>query len=112
MRFIGVGRQLLWYAIYREIKPAAAKGLRFELGAASQLQNEGIVPYRDYGRSILFKLLHTRISKTLGILGDAPETDRLAKVILWRHKSSSAGENMRETLQSSENAYSGNQTVS
>ena len=94
LRFIGVGRQLLWYAIYREIKPAHSKGLRFELGAASQLQNEGIEPYHDYSRITLFGLLRTRIIKTLGILGDASESDATAKRILSSLKSSSAGENM------------------
>lgn len=79
-RFIGIGRQLLCYAVHREL------GTRYEIGfdldTEDELRAEGLRPNIIYEDTYLVDYVRRRIRKTLKILEDAPDTDIHAKALL------------------------------
>ncbi|MBL7085286.1 MAG: YdcF family protein, partial [Candidatus Omnitrophica bacterium] len=68
--FHGVGRQLLWYAVYKELM-RDNKGLGFGVNAEEELDKEGVEAGIVYRPEILMKLVCERTRKNLVILKQA-----------------------------------------
>jgi len=72
-RFVGVGRQLLCYAVYRELNNIQ-NGLCFYIVADDKLEKEGLESYTLYERSALIEYINRRYDKT---------TTMLEEMVFW-----------------------------
>jgi len=76
-RFIGVGRQLLCYAVYRELKTSIEMG--FDLDTVTELRAEGLMVSVAYEKMDLVDYIRGHITKTLKILRKTSEPNRISR---------------------------------